>query len=188
MHVTAEEIDATIKIPEGELVLTKTKGRMRIENGLLIVDADEAKMGNSRGMKGNLILGLPDDDFTFKLDVDLDADLAELPEVLQRLVKHQRFQEELAKFSGVSGRATGHLHLGDHLRDFKVAVEVATMQGKGRYAPMAWDFTVAGGGMTIAPPMMQWRNLRGTYGPHVVKKSAGQVRWPEDVLLEVNQL
>ena len=188
MHVTAEEIDATIKIPEGELVLTKTKGRMRIEKGLLVVDAEEAKMGNSRGMNGHLILGLPDDDFTFKLDVDLDADLAELPEVLARLVKHQPFQEELAKFSGVSGRATGHLHLGDHLRDFKVAVEVATMQGKGRYAPLAFDFTVAGGGMTIAPPMMQWRNVHGAYGPHVVAKTAGQVRWPDDVFLEVTQL
>jgi len=188
MHVTAEEIDATIKIPEGELVLTKTKGRMRIEKGLLIVDAEEARMGNSRGRNGHLVLGLPDDDFTFKLDVDLDADLAELPEVLARLVTHQPFQEELAKFSGVSGRATGHLHLGDHLRDFKVALEVATMQGKGRYAPLAFDFTVDGGGMTIAPPMMQWRNVRGAYGPHVVAKTAGQVRWPDDVFLEVTQL
>lgn len=188
MHVTAEAIDATIKIPEGELVLTKTKGRIRIEKGLLIVDADEAQMGNSRGMKGNLILGLPDDDFTFKLDVDLDADLAELPEVLKRLVAHQPFQEELAKFSGVSGRATGHLHLGNDLRDFKVAVEVATMQGKGRYAPLAFDFAVAGGEMTIAPPMMQWRNVRGAYGPHVAEKTAGQVRWPDDVFLEVTQL
>ena len=188
MHVTAEAIDATIKIPEGELVLTNTKGRIRIENGLLIVDADEARMGNSRGMKGHLVLGLPDDDFTFKLDVDLDADLAELPDVLKRLVAHQRFQEELAKFSGVSGRATGHLHLGDHLRDFKVALEVATMQGKGHYAPLAWDFTVAGGGMTIAPPMMQWRDVHGAYGPHVVKKTTGQVRWPDDVFLEVTRL
>lgn len=188
MHVSVEAIDATVKIPEGELVLTKTKGRMRIENGLLTVDADEAQMGNSRGMNGRLVLGLPDDDFTFKLDVDLDADLAELPEVLKRLVEHRLFQEELAKFSGVSGRATGHLHLGDHLKDFKVAVEVAAMQGKGRYAPLAWDFTVEGGGMTIAPPMMRWRNVRGAYGPHVVAKTAGQVRWPDDVFLEVSQL
>ena len=188
MHVSVEAIDATVKIPEGELVLTKTKGRMRIENGLLTVDADEAQMGNSRGMNGRLVLGLPDDDFTFKLDVDLDADLAELPDVLKRLVEHRLFQEELAKFSGVSGRATGHLHLGDHLKDFKVAVEVAAMQGKGRYAPLAWDFTVEGGGMTIAPPLMRWRNVRGAYGPHVVEKTAGQVRWPDDVFLEVSQL
>ncbi|MDP2755693.1 MAG: hypothetical protein Q8P40_15070, partial [Nitrospirota bacterium] len=131
MHVSAEEIEASIMIPEGDLLLTNVTGRMRIEKGLLVVDGEEARMGNSRGRNGHLILGLPDDDFTFKLDVDLDADLAELPDVLQRLVAHQPFQEELAKFSGVSGRATGHLHLGDHLRDFKVALEVATMQGKG---------------------------------------------------------
>ncbi len=188
MYVIAEEIDATVKIPEGELLLTNTKGKMRIEKGLLIVDAEEGRMGNSRGKNGHLVLGLPDDDFTFKLDVDLDADLAELPDVLKRLVAHQPFQDELAKFSGVSGRATGHLHLGDHLRNFKVALEVATMAGKGRYAPLAWDFAVAGGGMTIAPPLVQWRNVRGAYGPHVVKKAAGQVRWPDDTLLEVTQL
>ena len=188
MHITAEDIDASIMIPEGELLLTNVKGKMRIEKGLLMVDGEEARMGNSRGKNGRLILGLPVDDFTFKLDVDLDADLAELPDVLRRLVAHQPFQTELAKFSDVSGRATGHLHLGDHLRNFKVALEVATMEGKGRYAPLAWDFTVEGGGMTIAPPMVQWRNVRGAYGPHVVKKAAGQVRWPDDTLLEVTQL
>jgi hypothetical protein len=188
MHIAVEGIDASIMIPEGDLLLTNAKGKIRIEKGLLVVDGEEARMGNSRGLNGHLVLGLPDDDFTFKLDVDLDADLAELPDVLKRLVDHQVFQEELAKFSGVSGRATGHLHLGDHLRDFKVAVEVATMQGKGRYAPLAWDFAVEGGGMTIAPPMLQWRNVHGAYGPHVVKKSAGQVRWPDDILLEVTQL
>ncbi len=188
MHVTAEEIDASVMIPEGELLLTNVTGKLRIEKGLLVVDGEEARMGNSRGSNGHLVLGLPDDDFTFKLDVDLDADLAELPDVLQRLVDHQTFQDELAKFSGVSGRATGHLHLGDHLRDFKVALEVATMQGKGRYAPLAWDFAVAGGQMTIAPPMVQWRKVHGNYGPHVVKKAAGQVRWPDDTLLDITQL
>ena len=97
-------------------------------------------------------------------------------------------KEELAKFSEVSGRASGHLHLGDHLRNFKVALEVTDMEGKGRYAPLAWDFAIEGGGMTIAPPSMQWRNVRGAYGPHVVKKTAGQVRWPDDIFLEITQL
>jgi len=189
MHVTAEDIDASVMIPEVDLLLDNVKGKMRIEKGLLIVDGDQARIGNSRGKNGHLVLGLPDDDFTFKLDVDLDADLAELPGVLARLVDHKPFQDELARFSGVSGRATGHLHLGDHLRKFKVAVEVATMQGKGHYAPLAQDFVVEGGGMTIAPPMVQWRNIRGTYGPHVVKNSAGQVRWPDnDIFLDVTQL
>lgn len=188
MHLTVEAIDASIKIPAGGLVLTNAKGRMRIEKGLLIVDADEARMGNSRGKNGHLILGLPDDDFTFKLDVDLDADLAELPGVLGRVIEHQPFLAELAKFSGVSGRAKGHLHLGDHLHDFKVALEVASMQGKGHYAPLAWDFTVDGGEMTIAPPLVQWRNVHGAYGPHVVKKTTGQVRWADDILLDVTQL
>ncbi|HIJ91412.1 MAG: AsmA-like C-terminal domain-containing protein [Desulfobulbaceae bacterium] len=188
MHITAEDIDAAVMIPEGELLLTEAKGKIQIENGLLIVDADQARMGNSRGKNGRLILGLPDDDFTFKLDVDLDADLAELPGVLGRLVDHQPFLTELARFSGVSGRATGHLHLGDHLKDFQVALKVATMQGKGRYAPLAWDFAVDGGEMTIAPPLVQWRNVRGAYGPHVVKKTAGQVRWPDDIHLAITQL
>lgn len=188
MHVTAEEIDATIKIPEGGLVLTNTKGKIRIEDGLLIVDGEQAQMGNSRGKNGRLILGLPDDDFTFRLDVDLDADLAELPGVLQRIVAYQPFLDELAQFSEVSGRATGHLRLGDHLRNFKVDLEVASMQGKGRYAPMAFDFAVEGGGMTIAPPLMKWKNVHGAYGPHVVKKTSGQVRWPDDIFLDVSQL
>jgi len=188
MQVTAEAINASIMIPEGNLLLTDVKGKMRIEKGLLVVDGDQARMGNSRGKNGRLILGLPDDDFTFKLDVDLDADLAELPEVLGRLVAHQPFQAELAKFSEVSGRASGHLSLGDDLKNFKVSLKVASMEGKGRYAPLAWNFAIEGGEMTIAPPLVQWRNVHGTYGPHQVKKTAGQVRWPDDTFLEVAQL
>lgn len=181
MQVTAEDIDATIKIPEVDIVLTNTRGKMRIEGGILTVDADQAQMGNSRGRNGRLILGLPDDDFLFKLDVDLDADLAELPEVLGRLVEHQPFLNELAKFSAVSGRAKGHLHLGDHLKKFQVDLAVAAMQGKGRYAPLASDFVIESGELTIVPSSLQWRNVRGTYGSHVVKKTTGQVRWPDDV-------
>ena len=181
MQVTAEDIDATIKIPEVDLVLTNTTGKMRIEGGILTVDADQAQMGNSRGKNGRLLLGLPDDDFLFKLDVDLDADLAELPEVLGRLVEHQPFLNELAKFTAVSGRANGHLHLGDHLKNFQVALDVAAMQGKGRYAPLASDFVIESGALTIAPTSLQWRNVRGSYGNHVVQKTAGQVRWPDEV-------
>lgn len=181
MQVTAEDIDATIKIPEVDMVLTNIRGKMRIEGGILTVDADQAQMGNSRGKNGRLILGLPDDDFLFKLDVDLDADLAELPEVLDRLVEHQPFLNELAKFSAVSGRARGHLHLGDHLKNFQVNLAVAAMQGKGRYAPLSSDFVIESGELTIAPTSLQWRNVRGAYGSHVVKKTAGQVRWPDEV-------
>ncbi|MGV1098964.1 hypothetical protein ACUUL3_06075 [Thiovibrio sp. JS02] len=188
MEISAEEIDASIRIPVGDLVLTNTRGRMLIKDGKLRVNGDSAKLGNSNGRNCNLVLGLPEDDDSFFLDVDLDADLAELPGVLARLIDDQAFLAELAKFDKVSGSARGRLHIEDSLDNIKVTVAVSDMRGNAEYAPLNWGFAVESGSMTIAPHRVTWQDVKGEYGPHLIQRTSGEVDWHKEALLSVRRL
>jgi len=188
MVITADEIDASIKIPETNLLLENTRGRMVIREGKLHVFGDSAKLGNSMGSNCKLMVGLPEDDFSILLDVDLDADLADLPGVLSDLIDDKMFLTELAKFTNVSGSAIGHLHLGDDLNDLKVTVNVSSMKGTAEYAPLNWEFMVDGGSMTIAPHLVKWEDIKGTYGPHKVHRASGSVAWQDEILFNIDQL
>jgi len=188
MEISAEEIDATIKPPVGGLVLTETRGRMHIKKGRLFVRGESARLGNSTGSNCDLVVGLSKDDHTLLLEVDLDADLAQLPEVLPGLVHSRPFLDELARFRDISGRAGGRLRLGDHLEDLKVTVEVAAMKGRAGHAALPRDFAVAGGRLSIAPHTVQWQDVRGTYGEHRIERTSGEVDLKGQAMLQLSRL
>lgn len=188
MEISANDINATIKLPVGELVLTETRGGMRIMEGKLIVQGKSARLGNSTGSNCDLVLGLSKEDHTLLLDVDLDADLAELPALLPQLIHSQPFLKELSRFRGISGRASGRLHLGDHLKDLKVRVEVASMKGRAGHAALPRDFSLAGGRLSITGKKVQWVDVRGTYGQHRIERSSGEVRLNDQTLLRLSRL
>lgn len=188
MKISAEEIDATIKLPVGELVLNETRGRMRIEDGRLFVRGDSARLGNSAGSNCDLVLGLTRDDHTLQLEVDLDADLAQLPEVLPRLIHSSSFLNELAGFRDISGRAQGRLRLGDHLEDLRVGVDVLSMQGRAGHVALPRDFSVAGGRLDITLDAVQWQDVRGTYGQHRIERTSGEVRLSGQSRLRLSRL
>ncbi len=188
MVISAEDIDAAIRLPVGGLLLDNTRGSMLIEDGRLQVKGDSARLGDSKGKNCKLEVGLAEDDDAFFLDVDLDADLAELQGVLGRLIDDPPFLAELAKFRKVSGSASGHLRIEDKLNDIRVSVEVADIRGQAEYLPLNWGFTVEGGGMSIAPNQVQWREIQGQYGPHRILRASGSVDWEKETRLAVTSL
>lgn len=188
MEISAEKIDATIRPPAGKLVLTETRGRMRIKDGRLFVRGESARLGNSTGSNCDLVVGLTRDDHTLLLEVDLDADLAQLPEVLPRLVHSRPFLDELARFRDISGRARGRLRLGDHLEDLKVTVEVTAMNGRAGHAALPRDFSVSGGRLSIDPHTVQWQDVRGTYGEHRIERTSGEMDLGGQAMLRLSRL
>ncbi|MFZ5774779.1 MAG: AsmA-like C-terminal domain-containing protein [Thermodesulfobacteriota bacterium] len=188
MEISAETDGATIAPPVGGLVLKETKGSMRIKDGKLTVAGESARLGNSSGRDCRLVLGLPSDDHEFRLDVDIDADVADLPGVLKGLVHHQRFQEELARFRKAEGRASGHLHVGEDLRDLAVTVRVDSMRGKGEYNRLSKPFSIEAGQLQVAPGSVEWKEVRGALGPHRVARGSGKVTWNGETRLAITEL
>ena len=181
MTIAADVKAAEIHIPDIDLDLFDATGPILIENGALTGQGLSAKLGNSVGRNGTLLVGLAEDHFGFELDLDLDADLADIATVLKQQVPHQPFQEELARFRNPKGTASGHLSLGDHQHHVDVSVTVRKMRGSFDYNRSPWPIAVHGGTLAIDTKVgvIDWQDLSAEIGEQRINRSSGSVHWGE---------
>jgi hypothetical protein len=98
-----------IFVPQTGMDLKEVKGETIISKGILQGKDLEAKLGHSFAHEGNLTLGLRKKDKAFHLDAMIQADLAQLPPILKRVVRNEDFVREVSFFEGVKGNAAGRL-------------------------------------------------------------------------------
>ena len=185
MAITADVDGAPIHVPNVDLDLDETCGQIEIRNGILTGQNLSAELGDSMGSNGSLALGLVGEDKVFKLDLELDADLSKLPALLHRLVNHQGFRDELAKFSNVRGKTSGRLILGDRLKDISVRVEVSSIDGTADYERITWPIKIKKGQLQVLPDEVNWSNIQGVVGPNSIHETEGSVRWKNEVFLDI---
>ena len=188
MTVTADVEGAQIHVPNVDLDLEEASGQIELRNGILTGQNLSARLGDSLGSNGSLALGLIGEDKVFKLDLELDADLSKLPALLHKLVRHQGFRDELAKFSNVQGRTSGRLILGDRLKDISVRVEVSSIDGTANYQRISWPIKIEKGRLKVLPDEVNWSNIQGIVGPHSIHEIEGSVRWKDEVFLDITGL
>jgi len=186
--VTAEVQNAPIHVPAAQLDLTQVSGGMKIENGILSGFDLSGQLGNSRGKNGLFSLALHKHGRAFSLDVEIDADIADIPPVLHNLIRNKPFIAELNKFSAVRGRAAGRLKLGDTLDDIAVDISVSGMDAAMKYDRLPWPVRADSGRLEIRPGEVRWHGLQGEIGPHRISRSAGAVTWDDQVHLALDQL
>mgnify|MGYP005840267463 CR=1 FL=1 len=165
---------AEIMVPEVDLHLPQAWGLLRIEDGLLHLPRAYTRRGESRG-EGELKVGLLKANPVLQLNMQLDADVEELVELLPRLIKHPRFQAEMERFSQARGRASGSLYLGESWRDFKVEVLVEQLQAGLLYNRLPWPIEIDQARARITQDNLRWSQLSGTVGPHLVEESEGEI-------------
>ena len=188
MTITADVDEAPVHVPNVDLNLKKASGQIEIKNGILTGQNLSAGLGDSLGTNGSLALGLVGENKVFKLDMDLDADLSKLPALLHRLVDHQGFRNELAKFSNVQGKTSGRLILGDRLKDISVRVEVSSIDGTADYERIIWPIRIKKGQLQVLPDEVNWSNIQGVIGPNSIHETEGSVKWEDDVILDIRRL
>ncbi len=188
MTITADVDGAPVHVPDVDLDLEETCGQIKIQNGILTGQNLSARLDDSLGTNGSLALGLVGEDKVFKLDMDLDADLSKLPALLHRLVDHQGFRNELAKFSNVRGKTSGRVILGDRLKDISVRVEVSSIDGTADYERITWPIKIKKGQLQVLPDEVNWSNVQGVAGPHSIHETDGSVRWKDEVFLDIRRL
>ncbi len=177
MTITADVKDAPIQLIEPKLFIDSASGQIIIQNGILWAEGFYGNVGLSKGKNCTIFVPIDCIEDTFLLDVDIDADLSELPAILNDVVPIQWFKDELKLISHTSGRASAHLHVGDDLKQLGAWVDVSNAELKARYARIPWDIDVNGLALNVTPESVSWTNLKGATGPHTIRKSAGNVRW-----------
>jgi len=188
MIVDADLKTATIHIPKTKLLFDQASGNIRIENSLLTGRHLSLSLGKSSGQNGAFLLNLGKNDSRFGLDVDLDADLSELPGVLDEFIPRSELKQELAMVEGLKGKAVVHLKLGEDLHDIKAHLSVRSLLASFFYTRIQEPVEILGGAFEIGPESLFWKNLGGKLGPHVIRGTSGSIIWEKGFFLTVKRL
>ena len=166
-----------IFIPGAELDLEDVNGDAVISDGILNGDNLQARMGKTRGKKGTLKLGLNDAIAPLKLKIGVEADLAQLPPVLNRIVDDADFINELAKITDVKGSASGILELGDDLNSLGATVTVSKAELSARYERIPFPIRLEGGRFVYAGSGIAVDKFNARIGNSSLKQFSSAIKW-----------
>lgn len=188
MKIWAEAVDVPLYLSDLGLAIDRASGPINIINGYLAGQNLNADIASTHGKNASLWLDLIEQDDAFYLDIDLDADLEDLQDVLEVIIDNDDFQNELSQFSKISGRAKGKLTLGNTLNDVETTVQIAYLSATGFYDRLPWPFKLDGRKLDIFPHQAIWNDIQAQVGEQTIKKTSGSVDWADEVTINVTQL
>ncbi|UCG06935.1 MAG: hypothetical protein JSV83_24060, partial [Desulfobacterales bacterium] len=174
-----------IFIPEVKLDLDRVEGGAVISNGILRGQHLKAHMGDSVGQNGNLTLGLNADITPFHLDIMVQADLSQLPPVLNRVVKDQKFLNELSLINNVRGTAAGKLVLGYDRKQVNVKVEASEAHFQAGYERIPYPLKIDGGTFFFDGLRLAITNFNVALGKSLFSDLSSTLRWEKTTLLQL---
>ncbi len=177
--------EGKILVPDVELDLADVKGDAVISGGVLNGENLEARVGNSWGREGKLKLGLEEDDDTFHLDIGVQAELAELPPIMKRLLEDKSFQAEMHLIENLKGNAVGRLVLGETTEEIKVGVDVSQLDLSAKYRRIPYPIRINGGHFSYDKSRIAIKNLTGKMGKSSFSQLSAKVSLNKDPYLEV---
>jgi uncharacterized protein YhdP len=154
MTIEASLIQGRIKVPFPKLDLTEVEGRVAISKGVLRGEKLKARLDDTKGYEGTLVMGLLGKSAPFQLDLGVDADLAVLPPVLAQVIKSEAFAKELARFQKIRGHAVGRLILGDRLDAITARIDVSNFNLTGMHAVIPVPVIIENGRFLYDSEMM----------------------------------
>jgi len=168
-----------IFVPIVDLDLTDVEGDVTISKGILEGKHLKARMGTSKCLDGSLKLGLIGEDAPFHLDLSLDADLAQLPPILKRVVHNEAFIKENSLVDNVKGRATGRLVLGESIASINVFVDVSQFNLSANYRRLPHRLTINDGRYFLKGTTSSVKNASGNMGNSTFTEVSGQINWDD---------
>ncbi len=166
-----------IFIPGAELDLEDVNGDALIAEGILNGANLQARMGKTRGQGGTLKLGLNEAIAPLQLKIGVEADLAQLPPVLSRIVDDADFINELAKITDVNGSASGILILGDDLESLGATVTVSKAELSARYDRIPFPIRLEGGRFTYAGSRITVNKFNARIGNSSLGQFSSAIKW-----------
>ncbi len=164
-------VEGKILVPDVELDLDDVKGETVISGGVLRGENLEARVGNSWGRGGKVKLGLAEGDDSLHLDIGVQADLAELPPIMKRLLDDKSFQEEMRLIENLAGNAEGRLVLGETTKAVKARVDISKLNLSAKYKRIPYPIRINGGHFSYNETGIGVKHLIGKMG----KSSFSQV-------------
>ncbi len=145
MAIEGDLVDGKVSISGIDLHMEGVKGETRISKGILYGKNLDARLGNTQAHNGTLKVGLEGEDAPFHLDILVDADLAQLPPILKRVVEDKAFLHELNLIDHLEGNVAGRLVLGESLASIDAIVDVSEFNLFAKYQRTPFPLEITGG-------------------------------------------
>jgi hypothetical protein len=185
MLIEAGLVEGKVHVPDVDLDLEEVKGDAIISKGMLIGKDLEAKLGNTRARHGEMKLGLEGDDAPFHLDILVDADLAQLPPILKRLVEDRDFKREIELIDKLEGKATGRLVLGETLASVNVRVDVTEFNFSAKYKRVPYPLEIDGGRFFLEGTQIDVDKVNIKAGQSFFSELTGKFGWEKIPYIEI---
>jgi hypothetical protein len=186
MLVQANVKEGEIALPDLGLNLQGVTGDVTISGGILEGKNLQAKLGNTTGKEGSLILGLVQKETTpFHLDLELNADLSEVPQILKQLLPDPNFQHYLSLFENVAGTSQGRLTLGESLESLTARVVVDKIAAQAIFKPIPYPITIDSGKITYDGQKVEAHDLQGKIGKSSFSNYSDLVNWEDEPTMDM---
>ena len=162
--IRAQILQGDVIIPGAQLEVTDVGGDVVISRGILVAEKLQAKLGNTVAQNGQLKLGLTQDVMPLEVEADIQADMADLPAILKRLIDDKDVQKQLDLIQDLKGSANGKLVLGGDTDQIKVSVSASDIQLSARYQEIPYPVAITGGHVTYGENRIGWGQLDGRIG------------------------
>lgn len=179
MFIEVDIERADIHLEHVPIDLQNARGKIRIKDGDLTGWDITTNVLDTKGRNGSFLMGLGRDNWGLRVDVDIDANLAELTLFLRNIIHRPDVAAELQLVS-MTGRADGHLTIGEDLRDFSIIVDVDRFNhSEIRYDRVSWPISPQSGKLQVTDTGASWQNMAINIGNHILKETSGTVDWSE---------
>jgi hypothetical protein len=185
INIKGRMTQGKIFIPGAELNLEDVFGDAVISEGILQGEKLTARMGKSQGQNGTIALGLNEKLAPFQLNIRVDADVSQLPPILNRIVPHKDFLDEIGLVKDFKGRAVGMLMLGDDLTNLSARVEVSEVHLTARYDRLPDSIQIDGGHFVYRGTRIALENFNAAIGNSSLSKLSAAIDWAQTPNLKV---
>lgn len=186
-EIKANMIDGSIFVPIGDFDLTDVSGDAVIGSGKLEGTNLSAKSGNSVGNNGTFIIGIDGPIGPLHLDIDVDADASEIPDIIKKFIDDKGLIYELSLIENLNGSASGRLKVGDTKKSPNTIVDVTSLDITGDYKRVPEPVKIKGNKFVFTKydKSIDFEGLNVAIGNFNTPQTTGYYHWKEDKLIKI---
>lgn len=179
--------DATIYVPEPDLLLNDSYGNVSVSWGILTASDLKTRLGSATGSRGSFTMALTGEKpRPWSVSCNVQADLAQLPPLLERLTEGTALAHEMAGIESAEGSVEGTLKLDHSSDDLRVTVDASKFDLSANYHRIPFPVTLSGDRFFYQGSRLQVQGVRGNIGASRLSDLDAGITWEAPPRLNIS--
>ncbi len=177
MYIEGRARDVRLYVKDEDFFVDSASGPFEIKDGVLYAKDVIARLRDTKGSQGSLVLGLSKGREQFKLDIQLSSPARDVKWALIKFNHDEKLHRELAHLSNLKGWLSGRLQIGDHKHDNHVRIDVKSVKLSGYYETLGMDVKISRARAAYFQDRLSITDAWGAVGPNSFDGLSGEVSW-----------